>query len=153
MEATQALLAAACAALGADTTTLAGVLRLAPVKVPIAPGPDLTVAAGDLANFDGSTPITITAATRTVSVDPATGEPAAIIPPPAGGVKWATTGSTALPQTIYGVVLGASTISFDAPNLLGAFLLDPPVTLTATGQFFEADADNLNFRLTRSAFN
>lgn len=119
--------------LGADTITFAGTLSVGLIKTPFSPSLNMSFVAGDEANFTGYAFKTLTAATRPTANDPATGDRLLTITPPVGGFVWETTGTTNLPQTIYGYYVGADTIGIGG-TLLGAALLDAPVVLTATDQ-------------------
>lgn len=132
MKPTQEILDQMAALIAADTTTLDAVLNVEVIliKEPFTEGPDLVI--GDLtpADFDGYAPLAKDAAAPTVTTDPATGAKIIRIPDPAGGWNWVTTGTTNLPQTIYGFALTDST----GADLYGAEQLDEPIELTAAGQ-------------------
>lgn len=65
--------------------------------------------------------------------DPATGNQIVEVKAPAGGWVFKCTGSTGLPQTIFGSYLSDN----GSANLLGSQLLSPSVTLTAANQGLE----------------
>lgn len=137
MNPTQVLLTGLLTRLGSDTAMLAGALFLFPIKTAFAPGPDPGLLDTDLADFDGSTAKTTAAATRPVLVDPVTGSQFLRMPDPAGGWQWTTTGTTNLPQTIYGLALGSSSVTIEGGALLATALLDNPQALQApAGQSF-----------------
>lgn len=87
---------------------------------------------GDIvaADFDGSTLIPGAAGAQQTGLDPATNDQVLTIKDPAGGYRWITTGSTQLPQTIYGYYLVDTT----GANLLMAGRFNTPITLTDVGQ-------------------
>lgn len=95
-----------------------------------------TTVVGDFtaATFDGSTAKVATVAASVVT-DPLTGNTLIRIADPAGGWDFVTTGTTNLPQTIY----GAYVTSNDGTKLLGAAKFDVPIILTATGQIVPVD--------------
>lgn len=137
------------AAIGADTVTFAPSLAaasfLCAVKTPFTPGPTTTFVNGtDNADFDGFANKAIAAGVRTAAVDPLVGGRKVILDPPAGGFRWTTTGTTNLPQTIYGVALTLTTNTLTTAKVLGCMLLETPVTLTATGQTFEVPEVSFN---------
>jgi len=135
------------AEIGADTVTfvpkLAGAMWVIPVIEDFTPGPTVVLADSAIATFDGATPKAITAAVRTPSVNPLTGNRQIILPPPAGGFTWTTTGVTNLPQTVYGYALTSDSTSFGSTKLLGTTKLEEPLTLTASGQAIENDDNTI----------
>jgi hypothetical protein len=147
MFATQAIITAASGLLGADTTTLAGALKVGLAMNNFTPGPGLTAADLTPATFTGSGLIAVTAATRADNFDPATGDRIINITVPAGGWLWSTTDATNLPQTIYGAYVGTSTPP--AGNLYGAVLFDEPIVLTAADQ--QVQLDEVTFRVLANA--
>lgn len=147
---TNTLLTAMMTALGSDTTMLAGALWLFPIKSEFSPGPDPVLTDADLADFDGSGPKTTGAATRPVLSDPVSGDIFIRIPDPAGGWQWTTTGTTNLPQTIYGVALSSDSATIEGAELLGTALLPGgPVELNITGNSF--GFSDVDFRLVLPA--
>jgi hypothetical protein len=129
--------------LAADTTTLAPAMNaiyMALVKAPLVPTEQLTFADITLATFDGSTPIALTVGSQPEGLDPVTTDSVIDLSPPAGGFRWITTGTTDLPQTIYGYVL----LDHAKTTLYAAETLDVPITLTATGQRIDIGDANLN---------
>ncbi len=82
--------------------------------------------------FDGYASLGASAVSALYS-DPLTGQELIRIAPPAGGWKYATTGTTGLPLTIYGAYLTNSA----GDKLLGAVKFDAPIVLTATGQLID----------------
>lgn len=150
MQATQAIIDAMAALLGADTGTLAAgtpFVEVALVKAPFTPGPDLVLADLTLADFDGYAALHAASAATQVFKDPATGENIIQVREPAGGWHWATTGVTNLPQTIHGFALLDPT----GATVYGAELLDAPVVLTASGQ--GVDIPEARFRLNAQPLN
>jgi hypothetical protein len=105
--------------------------RVALVKAPIALSENLTLADLTLADFDGSTELTVALGAQQVGLNPLTGEQEITVPGIVGGWRWITTGVTNLPQTIYGYCLYDST----GPGpLLAVGVLDTPIPLIAIGQ-------------------
>jgi len=135
--------------LAADTTTLAqvGLVNLHLAKEPFTEGPDLLL--GDLteADFDGYAPLAVDSATAQVFTDPTSGDTVIQLDEPAGGWSWETTGTTDLPQTIYGFALTDTA----GAVVHGSQLLDTPVVLDGTGQGF--NIPNINFRLNAGAMS
>lgn len=119
--------------LAADDTTLAPAMsanKVALVKNAFTPDENAVIGDFDLADFDGSTPITGATGTQQVGISPSTGDQIITIKEVAGGWRWETTGVTNLPQTIYGAIL----MNNGGTTLLGMQLLDPPLTLSEAGQ-------------------
>lgn len=141
------LLDAFAAALGATTVTfgpsLSEALFWIPIKSDFTPGPTLVLANTDIADFDGSTAKTIASAARTATINPLTGNRQIVLPPPAGGIAWTTTGTTNLPQTIYGVALSISGTDVTDEKLYAATKFEEPVVLTAAGQLFESEDNTI----------
>jgi len=105
--------------------------RVALVMAPFTPSEDLALGDLTLATFDGSTAKTVALGAQQVGIDPTTGEQRITVPDVVGGWRWETTGTTNLPQTIYGFVLYDST----GPGpLIASETLPSPVTLTEVGQ-------------------
>lgn len=122
--------------LAADTATLAPAAlgnKMALVMAPIVPAEDLEFADITLATFDGNTPIVCGTGTQPSGLDPATEDSVIDIKVPAGGFRWETTGTTNLPQTIYGYVL----LNNAADTLLASAAFDTPIVLTAINQRVE----------------
>lgn len=65
--------------------------------------------------------------------DPATGNSVVEVKAPAGGWIFNTSGTTGLPQTVYGYYLTDN----GSATLIGSALLPAPVTLNATNQYIE----------------
>lgn len=146
MTPTQPLLTSLSGLLGNDSTTLAGALKITLIKAPFTPSPTILPADLTAADFNGSTPISLTAGARPDNFDPATGDRLVNLVPPAGGYLWTTVDATSLPQTIYGVSVGTGVLP--AGNLFGTFLLDTPVTLTGADQ--QVLVPDITFRLLAS---
>src|SRR6266404_3262845 len=95
-----------------DTTALANILNadvpghVVLFKAPFTPMPDLDPVAMLLtqADFDGYVANGISSATGTqnTALDPLTSDYLLQLKLPVGGFRWETTGTTNLPQTIYG---------------------------------------------------
>lgn len=119
--------------LAADATTLAPVAaanKIALVMAAFVPSETLVIGDLTLATFDGSTAKAGAVGTQQVGNSPATGDQIITITEPIGGWRWETTGTTNLPQTIFGYAL----INDAANALFGTALLDEPLTLQETGQ-------------------
>jgi len=102
-----------------------------------------TTVVGDLleADFGGYAAKTATAGAAVVN-DPLTGNILLRIPDIAGGWDFLTSGTTNLPQTIY----GAYVTDAAGAILLGAVKFPTPIVLTATAQIVQVD--DLNWVLT-----
>jgi len=138
MTPTATLTTAMLAALGSDTTMLAGALWVVPIKTTFSPGPTPGLVDADMADFDGSTPKASGAATRPVLTDPATGQQYLRIPDPAGGWNWTTSGTTNLPQTIYGFALTSDSTTVEGADLLGTVRIPDQYLQSPAGQSFGA---------------
>jgi len=129
--------------LATDTTTLAEAtfVNLHLAKAAFTPSPGLTLGALTEADFVGYAAKPVSTATQLVYVDPLTGLITIELVSPAGGWTWHTTGTTNLPQTIYGTFLT------DHANALlwGSGLLPSPITLTASGQGIALGAQTFAF--------
>jgi hypothetical protein len=143
MVGTKVLLTQLSGLLGADTTTIAGALKAGLYINEVNPTINSVAADFDPATFDGSTTIAVTAATRPDNYDPATADRIITITPPAGGFLWSTSGTTNLPQTIYGAYIGTAAVP--SGTLYGAVQFDPPVTLTDVDQ--QVAVAQMTFRL------
>jgi hypothetical protein len=128
----QAVFAAGLILLGSDTVTMDPLVanKIMLSKAPFTPNPGTVV--GDVveADFDGYAAIAVASGSMPVAADPATGDELLSIKVPAGGFRWQTTGTTHLPETIYGFLLVDTTKA----TVLASALLPAPVTLTASGQ-------------------
>ena len=91
-----------------------------------------SVVIGDLtkADFDGYADIVGSTGAQQTGTDPVTGEQLVTIKEPLGGWRFACTGPTLLPMTIYGYGLKIT----GAGALLGLHRFDEPITLTESGQ-------------------
>jgi hypothetical protein len=135
MFATRALRNSAMSLLAADTTALADAtpnkMRLA--KNNFAPSENTLI--GDIveADFDGYAAKTITAGVQPEGFDPTTDASVIDLSPPAGGFRYASTGITSLPMTIYGyyVTDGAGAV------LLASAAFPTPIVITRTGQVID----------------
>jgi len=139
MQTTAALRQAAALALAAQAATLAPAADANVIALVInefSPSEAMVLAGLDLATFDGSTPIEGVTGTQPTGIDGNTGDVLIYISPPAGGYRWETTGTTNLPQTVYGYAL----LSNDLGTLLAAARLETPVELTAVNQPVELGA-------------
>jgi len=124
-------------AIGTDLATSAPLAqvtalnRVALVINPFTPEEGMALTDLTLATFDGHTALIVASGDQQVGLDPVTGDQIITIVEPLGGWRWITTGTTNLPQTIYGYALYDST----GPGpLLGVQLLPTPIGLTAVGQ-------------------
>lgn len=117
-----------------DTTTLDAALnvKIRLSKAAFTPGPSTTPASITVADFDGYADLEKDAAAPNVYTDPATGDTVVELPAPAGGWSFETTGTTNLPQTIFGFLLldNAGAVCY------GSQLISPQPVLTASGQGF-----------------
>lgn len=119
---------------GADTATLATAATPTEVQVhlsktPFTPSPTIVFADLTPPDFDGYAHIAAGAPPWVETLDPASGAVKLLLPMPAGGLVWETTGTTNLPQTIYGyMVIGHSSVN------CGAALFNPPIVLTGVNQ-------------------
>lgn len=147
MKPTNALLDYVAAQMGADTVTfvpkLAAAQWIVAIQDDFTPGPTLLLPDSAMADFDGATPKAITAAVRVPSVNPLTGNRQIIMPPPAGGFTFTTTGTTNLPQTIYGYVMSSDSTTIGTGKLIAAVKFETPILLTASGQAFECEDNTL----------
>jgi hypothetical protein len=142
MQATRALREKMATLLAADATSLAPATDLNVIKLVMAtftPGESTVVGDLTFATFDGSTPIEVTAGTQAEGLDPLTADAVITLSPPVGGFRFEVTGTTNLPQQIFGCALVS-----DAGVLLGCQTLPQPITLTAVNQFI--DLGDLSFR-------
>lgn len=136
MQATRALREAMAQLLAANAATLAPAADgnvVALIKAAFTPSEEIVLADLSLANFDGSTPIEAGTGTQPEGLDPNTNDALITILPPAGGWRFETTGTTNLPQTIYGYAL----LSNDLATLFATEQLAETVTLTAVNQVVE----------------
>jgi hypothetical protein len=115
----------------ADTGFLAaaGGNKLVLLKADFTPDENLVLADVTLADFDGYAAKTPTAGAQQVGTDPLTQEQIVTLAEPVGGWRWATTGLTNLPQTIFGFALLDTT----SATLFAIQRLAEPLTLTAVG--------------------
>jgi hypothetical protein len=128
----------------ADTTMLAAAAapKVHLASAAFAPGLGLTVGSFTEATFQGYAALAAGATgAQTRYFDPATGNQLVEIKPPVGGWIFSCTGTTGLPQTIYGYYL---TDNGTANLYASALLTGGPVTITASGQAVEL----ANVRLT-----
>jgi len=136
--------------IGADTVTLAAPTTFVEIhlsQTAFTPTPTLVI--GDLTppTFDGYAPLSAGSAATQVFVDPATGDIMIQMMEPLGGWNFQTTGTTDLPQTIYGFALTDTA----GAVVHGSQLLDTPVVIDGTGQGF--NIPNINFRLNAGAMS
>jgi len=131
------ILRLACAdLLAADTATLAQAADnnvLALVMADFAPSENILIGGITLATFDGSTPILVGLNTQPTGENPQDDSAIISLKPPAGGWRWETTGTTHLPQTIYGFAL----LNKALDTVLATELLPNQQTLTAINQVIE----------------
>lgn len=118
--------------LAADVATLAPVVgnKIALIAANFDPGEDLVVGDLTLATFDGSTPLVLGSGVQPVGIDPATEDQRITMKDPAGGLRWEVTGTTDLPQNIFGFAMLDTTLA----DLLAVEAFDLPITLTEVGQ-------------------
>lgn len=118
--------------------TLLNTMRLA--AAPFVPSDTLIPASLTEASFTGYAAINQPAGAALTGVDPITLQQKITIPDPAGGYRWATTGLTGLPQTIYGYYLTNSTNG----KVWGSALLPTPITLQDVGQIIDLGTINIS---------
>lgn len=138
MQTSLALREKASQLLAADTATLAQAADnnvIALVMGGFTPSEALLVGDVVLATFDGSTPILVGLGTQPEGLDPNTNDSIITLLPPVGGWRFETTGTTNLPQTIFGFVL----LNDALDTLLASALLPNPITLTGINQVIELD--------------
>ena len=139
MDPTNTILADLPALLAADTTTLAPATlacKLMLSQQTFTPNPALVV--GDLleATFDGYAALTGAVGTQLSGQDPTSGNYFTEMKIPVGGWRFATTGVTHLPQTIFGFAL----VDNAKAVIYGSALFPQPITLNAIGQVIEVDS-------------
>jgi len=142
MQPTAALREQAMKLLAADPTTLAPAAdanKMALVMADFVPSEDTVLADLTFATFDGSTPISVGLGTQPEALDPATNDAMIDFIPPVTGFRWETTGTTNLPQTIYGFAL--TNLAGDA--LLACERFATPVELDAINQRVDVGAPTL----------
>ncbi len=125
--------------LAADTATLAKAAdanKVVLVAGAFASNEDLDLDSLTLASFDGGTPKLLALDEQFCGIDPLTGDSILSLVPPAGGFRWETTGTTNLPQTIYGVIVTNNA----GDELYGSHIFRTPVSLTIAGQVIAIDA-------------
>jgi len=133
MLATRFLRNQALALLAADTTTLAPAadeIYIGLVMNDLAPSEGITFADITLATFDGYAELAIGLNAQPEGFDPTTDDSIIDFKPPAGGFRWITTGTTNLPQTIYGFVL----LDHAKAVVWASERLPTPITLTLAAQ-------------------
>jgi hypothetical protein len=135
MQATLAIREKMAQLLAADTATLAQAADANVVALVMEEfNPSEASAIGDLtlSTFDGDTPLEAELGAQAEGLDPTNNDAIITILPPVGGWRWETTGTTNLPQTIYGFALVT-----DAGVLLGCETLETPITLTGVNQVIQ----------------
>lgn len=130
--------------LAADAGTIASATlacKVKLVKAPFTPSPTLVPADVTVADFDGSTPITCATGAQNSGNDPLTGNYFTEMKIPVGGWRWTVSGTTNLPETIYGFVLedNAGAIVY------GSALFPTPITLSSVGQVIEIPSIRFTF--------
>ncbi len=123
------------ALLAADTATLAAAtaLHVHLAKAAFVPTPGLDPATLVEADFVGYAAIAIVTGAQLHFIDPVTGLRTIELKEPAGGLHFATTGITNLPQTIFGWWVTDDTDVV----LYGSGLLPVPIPLAISGQGFD----------------
>jgi len=118
--------------MAADTAYLANAAatKIALVKEAFTPDENLAIGDLTLADFTGSTPLALGAGTQLAGNDPETGDQRVTMKDPAGGLRWESTNTANLPQTIYGFALTDNA----GTGLLATELLPNPLTITEAGQ-------------------
>lgn len=136
MQTTLALREKAAQLLAADAATLAPAADanvIALVMAEFTPGEGLVLGSLTFATFDGSTPLAVGVGTQPEGLDPNTNDAIISLKPPVTGWRWETTGTTNLPQTIFGYAL----LTDGLAALLAADVLPTPITLTGVNQVVE----------------
>lgn len=129
--------------LAADTTTLAPVTanKVALIVAAFSLTENLVVGDLTLASFTGSTPKSGAAGAQQAGVDPVTGDQVVTILAPAGGWRWECTAAPGVPQIVYGFALLDSTLA----TLLGAAILDNPVSIANVSDFVDLGKVDIRF--------
>lgn len=129
--------------LAADVPTLAPVAANKIALVNAAFSLDENLVATDLtyAAFTGSTPKAGAAGAQGVGNDPLTGDQIITNLAPVGGWRWVCTVAPGAPETIFGFALLNSTLA----TLLGAAVLDTPITITNIGDEIDLGAVTIRF--------
>jgi len=133
--AVQSLIDDIAALIGADTANLAEATPFVALHLAMAAfTEDVALEVGDLveATFDGYAAIHAASAATQVFIDPVTGLWVLQVREPAGGWHWVTSGTTNLPQTIYGYYITNAA----GTTLLGVhrFATEEQVLLQVAGQ-------------------
>lgn len=145
MQPTRALWRRGADLLAADSTTLAPVALANHVHLAMnsfTPNLDMELADFTEATFTGSAAKDLGIGTQPIYYDGETGLLTITLEDPAGGYVWTCTVTPGAPETIYGVYV---TDNADAV-LLGAQLLDTPVTISAAGQGLSIGSLDLEFQ-------
>lgn len=129
--------------LAADVDTLAPVAanKIALIAANFGLNENLVVGDLTLASFTGSTPKAGAAGAQQVGIDPLTGDQVITILAPVGGWRWECTAAPGAPETIYGYAL----LLADLSVLLGAELLDNPITISDDGDFIDLGSVPIRF--------
>jgi len=125
--------------LAADAATLAQAAdpnHVVLLMEPVTPSEGLVMADVTPADFTGSTPIEVELGAQGEGLDANTDDGIISILPPVGGWRWETTGTTNLPQTIYGFALTNEAET----TLYGAEALETPIVLTGVNQVVQLPA-------------
>jgi hypothetical protein len=133
-------------ALAADATYLAPAVNgnlIALITAPFTPDENLVIGDLTLADFFGSTPLEAGTGTQDVGIDPPTQEQRITILEPAGGWRWQVTGTTNLPQSVYGFALCTDALA----SLLAVEALPTPISLTTVGEEINIGSAALTFVL------
>ncbi len=133
------------ALLAADIPTLAPAAanKIALVNAPFALDENLVLASLSFATFTGSAPKAGAAGAQGVGNDPGTGQQLITILAPVGGWRFVCTVAPGAPETIYGFALTDNA----GAVLLGAALLDTPITITLVGDEIDLGAIPITFVL------
>lgn len=147
---TNLIIADVPALLAADTSTLAPASN--PPSVTLVAGPFTPSPAtipGDLVapTFDGYAAIACAVGAQLTGQDPFTLSYFTEMKIPTGGWRWAVTGTTNLPQTIYGVAL----VNHGSTVVYGSAVFPTPIVLNAVGQVIEVP--NLRFTFNSNAIS
>jgi hypothetical protein len=128
----------------ADTANFANAsaVKVHLAAAPFTPGLDLALGSLTAATFTGSTALSAGTGTQPTYYDAVEGVRVMELLEPAGGWHWHCTVSPVSPETIYGFYVTDNA----GATLLGAELLDAPVTISAAGQGIDVGFIKLRFR-------
>lgn len=145
MKPTRALAHSLATLAAADTANLANASAPKVHLIGAAFTPSLDRVLGDLTLLSGNglDAIAITAGAQNEGVDPLTGESVVGLKPPAGGLRWETSGGLAVEKQIHGYALTNNA----SATLLAMHRLDEPVILNTDNQVHVAPELTFKFNL------